>query len=85
MRAAWTPWTSDDDATLRTLRGQGNSCTEIAEVLGRTHAAVKNRSRVLGGSFTPDPPRQIMEWKMERGAFKNFDQADMAITERLRR
>lgn len=85
MRAAWTAWTPEDDDVLRTLRGQGKNCAEIAEDLGRTHAAVKNRSRVLGGTFTREPACQIAEWKMDRGAFKNFDHEDMAITERLRR
>ncbi len=70
----WTVWTPEDDAMLVTLRREGKTATQIAKALGRTPAAVKNRSRVLGAfSVKLESAPQIKAWpNLPADAFKSY-------------
>ena len=45
---AYKPWTSEDDLKFETLRLEGKSVTELAEIFGRNKGAICSRLKKFG-------------------------------------
>jgi hypothetical protein len=53
-RGSWAPWTAADDAMLRRLYGLNKTVEEIAELTGRSAAAVRVRANRVLRAFRSD-------------------------------
>lgn len=51
------PWTEEEDRVMLDMIGAGEMIAPIADMLGRTREAVRNRANLLGRSVQTTPGR----------------------------